>query len=176
MQPSWFEPWPTKARKAPRPAAGLIERLSVELCAMVVPGRIYPMPGTWGSLLAALLAPWLFLSMAWGGRVLILAGIFVVGGFAATRVERLYKSKDPGIVVVDELVGQWITYLPFASLGMWDLAVGFVLFRIFDVVKPPPVRSSETWLPEGFGIMLDDVLAGIYAMGGLWLVRLITPM
>lgn len=173
MPLSWFDRWSVRGRSAPRPVSGLKERLSLELCALVVPGRIRPMPGTWGSLLAALLAPFLFLPMAWGGRTLLLAAIFVVGGLAATIVERLYDNKDPSIVVVDELVGQWIAYFPFATLGPWDLAVGFLLFRIFDILKPPPVKSSETWLPEGFGIMLDDVLAGLYAMLGLWLVRMV---
>lgn len=140
---------------------------------MIVPGRIWPMPGTWGSLLAVLLAPFLFLPLAWGGRTLVLLCIFIVGGYAATLVERKLNRKDPGIVVIDELVGQWFTFFPFHDLGLWDLGVGLVLFRIFDVLKPPPVRSSENWLPEGYGVMIDDVLAGAYAMVGLWLVRLV---
>lgn len=156
-----------------KPSPAWLVRASTELCALVLPGRIWPMPGTWGSLAAVLLAPFLFLPLAWGGRVLILAAIFLAGGYAATRVERHLGRKDPGIVVIDELVGQWFTFLPFHDLGSWDLAVGLVLFRIFDILKPPPVRDSETWLPEGYGIMIDDVLAGAYAMLCLWLVRLL---
>lgn len=137
---------------------------------MILPGRIWPMPGTWGSLAAVLLAPFVFLPLAWGGRVLILLAVFVAGGYAATRVERRLNRKDPGIVVIDELLGQWFVFLPVADPSVWELAVGLVLFRIFDVLKPPPVRSSENWLPEGYGIMIDDVLAGAYAMAALWLV------
>ena len=131
------------------------------------------MPGTWGSLTAVLLAPLVYLPYAWGGRVLALAVIFLLGGLAATQVERHLAQKDPGRIIIDEVLGQWLTFLPFAHCSTWDLAVGFVLFRLFDISKPPPVRNAEYWLPEGFGVMIDDVLAGFYAMAGLWLVRLI---
>jgi len=169
---------PSSSERTPRPAhsprpdsPAWLVRLCTEFCALVVPGRIWPMPGTWGSLLAVVLAPFLFLPMAWGGRALVLLAVFCVGGYAATRVERSLNRKDPGIVVIDELVGQWFVFFPFAQVSFWELGAGLALFRIFDVVKPPPVRSSETWLPEGYGIMIDDVLAGAYAMACLWLLR-----
>jgi len=66
-------------------------------------------------------------------------------------------------VVIDELVGQWLTFLPLAAPTTFELVAGFFLFRAFDILKPPPVRASENWLPGGFGVMIDDVLAGIYA-------------
>ena len=92
--------------------------------------------------------------------VMILAG---VGVWAATRTEKLLARKDPGVVVVDEVVGQLITFLfvPF-NMGWWAIIVGFITFRLFDIVKPYPARRFEM-LESGLGIMADDVMAGVYA-------------
>jgi len=132
-------------------------------------------PGTCGSALAALLAVWLFLPLPLPYRIGLLCLLFFVAGPAATRAEMVLGQKDPGSVVSDELIGQWTTYLPFASLSVYGIAAGFVLFRIFDIAKPWPVRSSEKWLPAGFGVMIDDVIAGLYAMLCLYGLRLLFP-
>jgi len=89
-----------------------------------------------------------------------IAAMFFVGGMVSTRMEESY-GKDPSIVVIDEVVGMWITLflLPKSAAAC---IIGFVLFRIFDIVKPPPARTIES-LPGGWGIMLDDVVAAIYA-------------
>ena len=86
-----------------------------------------------------------------------------IGIWAATRTEKLLGRKDPGIVVVDEVAGQLIAFLfvPFNS-GWWVIIAGFVLFRLFDIWKPYPIRRLEM-LESGLGIMADDVLAGVYA-------------
>jgi phosphatidylglycerophosphatase A len=86
----------------------------------------------------------------------------LVGIPAATAVSRAHASKDPQFVVIDEVAGQWITFL-LAPVAWKTLLAGFILFRGFDIVKPPPVRQLER-LPEGTGIVLDDVAAGIYAL------------
>ena len=119
-------------------------------------------PGTCGSLAAALLAPYLLMPLPLWARLLLLAGIAASGVWAADRAARLLGAKDPKSVVVDELLGQWITYLPFAALDFWGYAAGFALFRLFDVLKPPPVRNLER-LPGGLGIMADDAAAGVLA-------------
>ena len=127
-------------------------------------------PGTWGSAVAALLAPLWFLPLSLQGRALVLAGVFFVGALAASRVEVLLGREDPPQVVVDELLGMWLTLLPFAQPSLSMLLAGFVLFRIFDIWKPWPVGASEHWMRGGFGVMLDDALAGVWAMlclGGL---------
>jgi phosphatidylglycerophosphatase A len=113
---------------------------------------------------AVLLAGPLFLHHPLWMKAIILALIFAVGGWCATQAERVLGSKDPGMIVIDELLGQWITFLPFAVLPIWQLGVGFVFFRLFDIAKPWPVRASEKWLPSGYGVMIDDVFAGVYAM------------
>jgi phosphatidylglycerophosphatase A len=102
-------------------------------------------------------------------RVALMLGVIVLitalGIWAASRTEKILARKDPGIVVVDEVAGQLITFL-FIPLGMslnwWVLVAGFVLFRLFDIWKPYPIRRLEA-LESGLGIMADDVLAGVYA-------------
>lgn len=129
-------------------------------------GKLGPGPGTWGSLAAALI--WLGLSHLFPANsqtavLAALAAIAVVAGIpAATRVAIAAGKKDPQFVVVDEVAGQWITLL-FAPVTWKTLLAGFILFRGFDIVKPPPVRQLEK-LPGGTGIVLDDVAAGVLAL------------
>lgn len=140
-------------------------------------------PGTAGSLVAVLLAPWFFLPWSMPVRVLLLIALFFGGAIAATRAERLLARKDPSSVVVDELVGQWIVLLPLGFVPTMAagpalngtpillLLAAFALFRLFDIAKPWPIRASEHWLPAGYGIMIDDVIAG--CIGMLCLIGLI---
>lgn len=129
-------------------------------------GRIQPGPGTWGSLCAILL--WVvamnLTPAKWQPEVLgvLIVLAIAVGIPAATQMCRSTGTKDPGFVVIDEVAGQWITLL-LAPLTWKTAAVGFILFRGFDIVKPPPVRQLER-LPEGTGIVADDVAAGAYAL------------
>lgn len=119
-------------------------------------------PGTWGSL-AALPFAWLILS--YGGRgALALAALvlFAVGCWAADVAVRETKIKDPGWIVVDEVVGQWLTLLA-APLNPFGYAAAFVLFRLFDIWKPWPIGLADQRLEGGFGVMADDVLAAVYA-------------
>jgi phosphatidylglycerophosphatase A len=88
--------------------------------------------------------------------------VVAVGIPAATRVARAAAIKDPQFVVIDEVAGQLITLIA-VPVAWKSMLAGFILFRGFDVVKPPPVRWLER-LPEGFGIVIDDVAAGLYAL------------
>lgn len=99
-------------------------------------------------------------------------GIFALGVWAAGRAESYFERTDPGPVVIDEVVGQMATFLarPHASWKL--LLLGFALFRLFDVVKPFPAGRAEH-LPGGWGIMTDDVVAGIYSLFSLWVVGLV---
>ena len=105
----------------------------------------------------------------------MVAAVFLIGGLAAGRAEVILGQKDPNRINIDELMGQWLTFLPFASLGPWQLALGFLFFRIFDILKPWPVRQSEHWLPGGFGIMIDDAVAGIYGAALLGIALVVLP-
>ncbi len=129
-------------------------------------GRLRPAPGTWGSLAAALLW-WLLAShlppAACLPVILVLIVLTVAIGIpAATLEERGCGGHDPSHVVIDEVAGQLVTYIA-CPIGWQALLAGFILFRAFDIVKPPPVRSLEK-LPEGTGIVVDDLGAGIYAL------------
>lgn len=141
-----------------------LDALCLFFCRLGVAGLTRRAPGTWGSAVAALLAPMWFLPLSPTGRALALAAVFLVGGIAAGRAERLLGRKDPPQVVVDELLGMWLTLLPFSAVSLPALLAGFALFRLFDIWKPGPVRASEHWMRGGFGVMLDDVLAGFMAM------------
>lgn len=91
-----------------------------------------------------------------------------VGIPAATQVARATGIKDPQFVVIDETAGQLITLIA-APLSWKSFLAGFILFRVFDILKPPPVRQLEK-LPEGTGIVIDDVAAGVYGWIGLRLL------
>jgi len=101
---------------------------------------------------------------------LVLAGaaflLFAVGVWAAGEAEKFFGRTDPGAVVIDEVVGQMITFLLLPHATWKWLLAGFVLFRVFDVIKPFPARQAEQ-LPRGWGIMIDDVAAGLYGLGVL---------
>jgi len=128
-----------------------------------------PGPGTWGSVAAVLLwgaAAWK-LHLTPAGLLLALGlGIalaLVLGVPAATRAELESGLTDPGCVVIDEVAGQWIALL--GSPADWRHGlIALVLFRVFDITKPFPVRRFER-LPGGWGIVFDDVAAGLYALG-----------
>jgi len=128
-------------------------------------GYLKPGPGTWGSVATVLLWAWALSWMPPASRtwatVIAAAAVTLIGIPAATRTARDYASKDPQFVVIDEVAGQLITLIA-VPLAWQSLLAGFILFRGFDILKPPPVRQLEK-LPEGFGIVLDDVGAGIYA-------------
>jgi phosphatidylglycerophosphatase A len=130
-------------------------------------------PGTAGSVVG--LAVWWALRSA-GAGVLVELGVVgllvVVGAWAATSSERALGITDPGPVVIDEVMGMCLTMI--AAPLSWPAALlGFVLFRAFDITKPPPARQLER-LHGGWGIMLDDFAAGLYAWVALrvcvWMV------
>ncbi len=147
-------------------------------------------PGTWGSLvgvgiylgvralgvqLSAVSRPALgaFLTTFVLALVIIIS---LAGAWAATRVESLLEVKDPGVVVVDEVAGQLITFLfvPWDA-GAWAIVAGFVAFRLFDIWKPYPIDRLES-LESGLGVMADDVLAGAYAAALMSLLSSIQMM
>jgi phosphatidylglycerophosphatase A len=135
-----------------------------------------PGPGTWGSMAAVLL--WAI--FAWTVHpsptvlmVALIAGIvfsIALGVPAATIAARESGRHDPGFVVIDEVAGQWIALL--GSPADWRHAlIALLLFRLFDITKPFPARQLES-LPAGWGIVFDDVAAGLYAWGVAALLRI----
>jgi phosphatidylglycerophosphatase A len=117
-------------------------------------------PGTVGSAVA-LLVLWLIPSTT-PARVGFLLAVTVVGIAAAARVERMSGTKDPSIIVIDEVAGMTLSVLVL-PLTPGVALVAFLLFRLFDVVKPFPANVSQA-LPGGLGVMVDDLIAGAYAL------------
>ena len=114
----------------------------------------------WQPILAYALATW---------ELLAITCVALVGVWAATRTEKLSGTKDPGKVVIDEVAGQMIALVPLGfeiRSGWWNVLVAFLLFRLFDIIKPYPCKHLEK-LPSGLGIMADDIVAGIYAALGV---------
>ena len=119
-------------------------------------------PGTVGSLAAVLIAAGLNVWLGQARLIILLLtlGLLFPAVWASTRTARLLQKKDPGMVVIDEVLGQWVTLLGAPLLSWKALIAGFILFRAFDIWKPGPVRKLER-LPEGTGIVADDLAAGL---------------
>jgi phosphatidylglycerophosphatase A len=133
-------------------------------------------PGTMGALLAILvwypLATYLSY-LLWLGILFGLIILFTILGACSSTVAERYWGEDPSRVVIDEVVGQWITLLAVpAVFSWWHVLAAFILFRFFDIVKPLGVRQMENF-KSGWGIMADDILAGIYGAIILYLITAI---
>ncbi len=126
-------------------------------------GRLPIAPGTWGAVLALLVAgglAWVAPHFFHVGLAFLALSAFVVGIIGVPRAEALW-GKDPSVVVLDEMLGLWVA-LWAAPVEAQSWPIIFFLFRLFDVLKPLGIRWLER-LPGGWGVMLDDVLAGVYA-------------
>jgi phosphatidylglycerophosphatase A len=167
-------------------------RLALAIATAFGVGYLPKAPGTLGSLVGVLLTVLTLFVGTWPGpcgdnlpiytRLSFLAAmggliifISIAGVWAAGRVAAHLHIKDPQIVVVDEVSGQLISYLGFMTLPCFNLdwrslLAGFILFRVFDIWKPFPIRRAES-LPGGLGIMADDWIAGLYAALLLALAR-----
>ena len=143
-------------------------------------GRLHPGPGTWGSvatvILWALLSSQIALVHRTLATIIAAAAVTLIGIPAATRVARAYGKKDPQFVVIDEVAGQLVALIA-VPLAWKTFLVGLILFRVFDILKPFPIRRLER-LPEGTGIVVDDLGAGLYALAIVHLLlhfRLLIP-
>jgi phosphatidylglycerophosphatase A len=128
-------------------------------------------PGTAGSVVGILF----FLIPGFGTPIPLATAViigFFIGTYTSNRMEKRF-GEDPSIVVIDEIVGMWISLL-FLPNNLFVIFTAFILFRIFDIVKPQPARYMEKF-PHGWGIMLDDVVAGIYANAATQILILIIP-
>ena len=146
----------------------VLERLAVGLATVGPVGFAPIAPGTAGSVVGLGLF-WLVRSTGstWL-EVTVLLAVTVVGVAAAYTAEAKYRQQDPGLIVIDEVAGMLVTLL-VVPVGLGGALIGFFAFRLFDIVKPFPARQAER-LPGGWGVMVDDLVAGIYAQGLLRLV------
>jgi phosphatidylglycerophosphatase A len=137
-------------------------------------------PGTVGSIASLVLwAPLVLLDTAWWLRLAVTALVFVVG-VVASEAMVCVRGEDPQLVVIDEVAGMGVTLL-IAGAGWPQLVLGLLCFRLFDIWKPWPVRVADDKVGGGFGVMLDDILAGFYALVLLtllerWALPLLLPL
>ena len=139
-------------------------RLAEILATVFYLGRIPGAPGTWGSIAAVLV--WLILPeqmlsvFIFSGILIFLA---VIGIWVSQLVESASGTTDPSEIIIDEWVGQWIALLALPQTWI-SAVIALVFFRIFDIAKPGPINNLQK-LPGGWGIMVDDIVAGIFALG-----------
>lgn len=124
-------------------------------------------PGTCGTAVAVPLA-WLLAGLPlWQFSVITLA-VTLVGVWAAATADRAWGTHDSGRIVIDEVAGYLVTMALVDRTNWIVLGIGFVVFRFFDIVKPPPVRWLDENLPGGWGVVLDDIAAGIMGAAVMW--------
>lgn len=125
-------------------------------------GLLPGMPGTWASL-AALPSAWAIQSWlgVWGLAAAAIVA-FAVGWWASAQIAQESRSRDPGYVVIDEIAAQWLV-LAILPQRVWFYVAAFIAFRLFDIWKPFPIGWLDRTVKGGFGIMLDDIMAAIYA-------------
>ena len=149
-----------------------MDRLLMFIATGAGSGYLPKAPGTWGTLVGLLLW-WPLAGLSLSAYLVAVAALFLVGVASAGAAEKILDRGDPGVVVIDEIVGVLIA-LTAAPLHPAAALVGFALFRLFDIAKPFPVGWVDRHLHGGLGIMLDDVVAGLYALLvlhlGLWLL------
>ena len=182
MKESSDELNPSALTSPPRAAKDYLA-LAIATCGV---GYLPLAPGTWGSLVgigvyvlvrgaamkfffaAGAGSNFNLLHVYYGVIAFELVAVFAIalaGTWAASRTEKLSGRKDPGKVVIDEVVGQFIALIPVPFVlgaAWWAAILAFILFRFFDIVKPYPARRLES-LEAGLGIMADDIVAGVYA-------------
>jgi phosphatidylglycerophosphatase A len=146
----------------------MVTKLAILLATAFGAGYAPVAPGTAGSLVAIVIAYLLRDTLApWHFAVLAIL-TFAPAVWSADVTAKTLKRKDPGLVVIDEVIGQWLAIAGARTVTWQTCLAAFALFRLFDIWKPAPVRQLEA-LPGGLGINADDAMAGLYAALVLWL-------
>lgn len=141
-------------------AETVVERIAVLIATLFGVGYTRLAPGTVASLVTVVALGLIPFSRT--GLIVFLIVVVVVGTWAAHVAEPVIGGKDPGAIVIDEVAGMTLSVVAF-PLTTEVLAAGLALFRLFDVIKPPPARESQR-LTGGVGVMIDDLIAGLYAL------------
>ncbi len=141
-----------------------MDTLFIAIATGLYSGKLPKAPGTWGSLFALL--PCFFIrNLSTPSYLAITAALFLIGTAAAGSAEKIFDTPDPGCIVIDEFAGIFVTFIAVpAPENPLCWLLGFLLFRFFDIIKPFPVNWFDQHFHGGLGIMLDDIMAGIYAL------------
>ncbi|OOF38400.1 phosphatidylglycerophosphatase A [Rodentibacter mrazii] len=135
-------------------------------------GLLRPAPGTWGSALGTLLGVILLVLLGTKTFLILTALCFVLGCYLCQKTADDMGVHDHGAIVWDEFVGVFIVLAAIPTLSLPWIVTAFGLFRFFDILKPFPIRFFDKKLESGFGIMVDDVFAAIYAVGVIFLIQI----
>ncbi len=145
----------------------LISKIAVLISTVFYIGYIPKASGTFGSLFGLLLYPFIA-KLGFIASVGVITFLFLLGCWSAHVSGKIFGDHDSSKIVVDEVVGVWITLLG-SNLSLISLITGFVLFRLFDIIKPQPAQFFDEKVHSAFGTMMDDVVAGMYGLGVLLL-------
>jgi phosphatidylglycerophosphatase A len=143
-----------------------LRRLGVFIATCAYVGYAPLAPGTWGSAVGLAVYYAVRRQASIPIELAVIAVVFIIGLWAATEAEHHFGGIDPGPVVIDEVIGMLMT-LALHPVNVFGAILGFLIFRVLDVVKPWPARRLEL-LPGGFGVVLYDAMAGIYGNLLLW--------
>lgn len=136
-------------------------------------GKLPLAPGTWGTVVGFALY-WSLRHLPAPAYAVAVLAFIAFAVWISTHAQAIFEEGDPPQVVIDEIAGFLVT-MAFHPIGLSTAIGGFILFRIFDTVKPPPIRWIERRFADGRGVVFDDVAAGIYASAALWFVELLVP-
>ncbi len=150
-------------------AFSLWDKLCILVSTFFLTGLLPKAPGTWASLAAVLMYP-LFADLIWQQQMQIIIATTLLGVFCIAQVQKKIGQKDDGRFVIDEVVGMWITVASFPVDWFW-LILGFFIFRGLDIWKPFPTRHIDQRFHGAWGVMLDDVICGIYALAILKVIE-----
>ncbi len=146
-----------------------VDRVAVALATCGGVGYAPVAPGTFGTAVAVPLV-WAASTLPQWGYLALCVGVTAIAIAAAAGADRAFGEHDSGRVVIDEVAGYFWTMALVPRGALVPLALGFVLFRIADILKPPPARQIDRGMGGGAGVVLDDVAAGLWSMGALWLL------
>ncbi len=127
-------------------------------------GLVPKAPGTMGSLATVPVLYGLYqLQLSLLTHIIIIIIVFTLGSLVTEYYQKKHNLHDPGWIVIDEVVGMYITWLAYPSDSPMNLAIIFILFRVFDILKPPPISYFDKKITNGFGVMIDDVIAALFS-------------
>ena len=151
----------------------LLRRLGVFIATCAHVGYAPVAPGTFGSVVGLVVYYFVRRQASITFEIATIAVVLLIALWSATEAEHHFGGIDPGPVVIDEVIGMLIT-LALHPVNLVGAIAGFVIFRVLDVVKPWPARRLEL-LPGGFGVVLDDAMAGVYGNLIVWVLVLLLP-
>jgi phosphatidylglycerophosphatase A len=154
---------------AATPDRSLVSRLAIAVATAGGVGFLPLAPGTWGTAVAVPLA-WACAGLTWWVYLAVCIAVTLVAIAAAEGADRAFGQHDSGKIVIDEVAGYMVTMVAVDRHRWLLLGAGFLLFRVADVLKPPPARAIDLRMGGGAGVVLDDVAAAVWSAAAVWVV------